>query len=158
MAIKQHIQRWAPTVATFACIAFGTIIWVPIEPDQASVRSPVENSAEDAAMAEIEAALAAGAEELLNRPLFHVTRRPPQEAAAPAPIQPAEVTLSLTGILNSEDVQIALMRLSNSPELFRGRVGDEIGVWRILDITETTVTVLSNDGDLQQLILTQGEP
>lgn len=152
-----QVQRWAPIVATFACIAFGTIIWLPTLAPQPVEDRPSGPPAETATP-DIGAVLAAGAEELLARPLFHVTRRPPQEVAAPTPAAPAALTLSLMGILNSDDVQIALMRLSNSPDLIRGRVGDQVGPWRIINITQTAVTVLSDDGDLQMLNLSQRQP
>ncbi len=158
MAISHHIQRWAPTVATFICIAVGTLIWVPSNRNQLAQDAPATSQPNLAEMPNAKTLLASGAEELVTRPLFHVTRRPPTDAVPAPQAAPAELTLSLTGILNSDDVQIALMRLSNSPELLRGRIGDQIGPWRIVDITQTAVTVLSDDGGLQLLNLTQVAP
>ncbi len=152
-----HIQRWAPTVTTLICVALALALWLPSGDDTALLnRNATPAVAEEGP--EIEQVLAMGAEALLARPLFHVTRRPPAQAATAAPAAPAELTLSLMGILNSDDVQIALMRLSNSPELLRRRVGEQVGPWRVIEITQRAVTVQSEDGNLQALNLTSGRP
>jgi hypothetical protein len=101
--------------------------------------------------------LAEGARNLVGRPLFHITRRPPVIATVAEPA-PVAITLSLTGIVNDENDRIALMRLSNRPDLLRRRVGEKIGNWEIEEITDTSVVVISSDGERQVIALSSGNP
>lgn len=143
-----QIQKLAPIAATIACIGLAAAIWLPIS--EASPQNLPANPIADPSAAERDSAdlLATGAQSLVERPLFHVTRRPPV-AEPTVEVAPVAVTLSLTGVVNNGDVDIALLRLSNSPELLRLRVGDQAGDWEILNISKTAVTVLTPEGQEQ---------
>jgi hypothetical protein len=157
MNAVDHIQRWVPVFASAVCLLLAGAIWLPLDsevPAAPAMQSTAGTTADAEATAD---ELASGAQQLLNRPLFHITRRPPAETAI-TPAAPVQVTLALTGVLNNDDVQIALLRLSNSPELLRRRVGDQVGEWRILSITKTAVIVLSGDGQEQIIGLSSASP
>ena len=152
-----HIQRWAPALASAICLLLAGAIWLPLN-DDTPVASVPQSFVGTAVDAEATAkALEVGAQQLLDRPLFHTTRRPPLETAA-TQVAPVQVTLALTGVLNNNDVQIALLRLSNSSEILRRRLGEQVGDWRIISITKTSVTVLSGDGQEQVIGLSSAKP
>ncbi len=142
--LSKHIQETVPLAASLICAALAGIIWMPLGQDPKSFRMSDE-PIEAPVGPDPSEVLSKGAQDLLARPLFHMSRRPPIVAVAPE-ATPVVVKLTLTGIVNSDDLQIALMRLSNRPELFRRQVGDSIGDWEIIDITESSVTVITPDG------------
>jgi len=150
--LSPHIQRVVPLAAGLVSVVLAGVIWMPLLRD-GPVSAPVNPAAQTPQGPDATEVLAEGAQELLARPLFHITRRPPVEAAPVQPAAPAPVTLSLTGIVNDETDRIALLRLSNQPDLLRGRVGDSIGNWEIAEITETAVLVTNGDGEQQTISL-----
>lgn len=76
-----------------------------------------------------------------ERPLFHASRRPVQApAAAPAPQAP-ELVLSLVGVIVDGNDKVALVRISNSPELYRVAAEGRLAEWQILRIGEDFVEV-----------------
>ena len=153
MAISDHIKRTVPFAAGLLCVALAVLIWLPLNRDAgASLVAPAP--VRDAAGPNTGQILAEGAQELVNRPLFHITRRPPVVVTAPE-VVPVQVTLSLTGVVNDGDLKIALMRLSNREELFRREVGERLGRWEISDITDTSVTVITADGARQIIELSR---
>lgn len=141
-------QKLFPVVATLACVVLAGVMWLPLNQSVTTRNTVVPGTDTQTPEDESLALLADGAQSLLERPLFHITRRPPVAAQA-VEAAPVQVTLSLTGVLNNDDVDIALMRLSNSPELLRRRVGDQVGDWQIVEITQTSVTVVTPDGTEQ---------
>jgi hypothetical protein len=153
----EHIQRWAPTLVTTLCVGLAGIVWLPLNQDAAVTPAAATGNFIEQGTQSATDTLANGAQNLLERPLFHVTRRPPEEAQA-VQIEPVQITLTLTGVLNNEDVQIALLRLSNSPELLRRREGEQVGDWRILDISQSSITVLTADGQEQVIGLSSAIP
>jgi hypothetical protein len=155
---SKHIQKTVPLSAGLLCIVLAGLIWMPLTQDGPSALVKTDTTAIQPTRPDTKAILAEGAQELAARPLFHITRRPPVEAAVEPQPAPVAVTLSLTGIVNSDDVQIAIMRLSNQSELVRGQVGDQVGDWKIEDMTETSVTVIAPDGSRQVINLTRGDP
>ncbi len=156
ISLSRQVQRTVPLAVGMICLVLAGAIWMPlVDDDQVSL--PVNAPAAPAARADISSQLAEGSEELLARPLFHITRRPPEVAAPVVPEAPPPVTLSLTGIVNDETDRIALMRLSSQPELLRGREGENIGDWTIEEITENTVTVANGDGDRMIMSLTSND-
>ncbi|WP_373636828.1 hypothetical protein [Yoonia sp. BS5-3] len=146
----EKVQSFAPLVATALCIALAGVIWLPLNSETRAETGSVQQS--DAASTEDPSlgVLQNGAQSLVERPLFHVTRRPPVVAET-VQSAPEQVSLVLTGVLKNDDVYIALLSLSNSNEVLRQRVGDRFSGWEIVDITPTTVTVINPDGE-QQLI------
>jgi hypothetical protein len=157
IGLSKHIQQTVPLAAGLLCVVLAGVIWMPLAQDGSRTLAAPDGSTSRPTGPDTKTILAEGAQELLARPLFHITRRPPVEATVPQ-AAPVAVTLSLNGIVNSDDVQIAIMRLSNQSELIRGQVGDRVGDWEIEDITETTVTVITPTGSRQVFKLTQGDP
>ena len=146
--VPGQIQKLAPVAAAMVCIGLAALIWLPLgnaDPQGIPATPNTDTDATERGSADV---LATGAQSLVERPLFHVTRRPPAIEPTVEAV-PVQVTLSLTGVVNNGDVDIALLSLSNSPELLRLRVGDHAGDWQILDITKTAVTVLTPDGQEQ---------
>ena len=142
------IQKLAPITATVACIGLASLMWLPLSHAVPDNRSAAPNANTDVAARDSSDILASGAQTLVERPLFHTTRRPPV-AAPTVEAAPVQVTLSLTGVVNNGDVDIALVRISNTPALLRLRVGDMADDWEILNITKTAVTVLTPNGQEQ---------
>lgn len=155
MALSPHIQTTVPLAAGLFCAVMAGIIWIPLNATPKLAEPVAQNTAPAGPSAND--VLAAGAEDLLARPLFHMTRRPPVVAT---PVQPAPVivTLSLTGVVKSNDDNIAILRLSNSTEVFRRRVGERLGNWEITDITESSVEVTKADGSQEVISLNQNNP
>lgn len=146
--ILDKLQALAPIVATVICIGLAVLMWLPLQQISSQDVTPVAQAASETRADPSIALLADGAESLVERPLFHVTRRQPQaqEVVQAAPVRE---TLFLTGVVNNGDVDIALLRLSTRQEPLRGRVGDNIGDWQILDITNTAIKVLNPEGEEQ---------
>lgn len=143
-----QIQKFAPIVAALMCFGLAGLMWLPLSDAGPTDLPTTPNADAEPTTGQSAELLAVGAQTLIERPLFHVTRRPP--AVEPTvEVAPVQVTLSLTGVVNNGDVDIALLRLSNSPQLLRLRVGDQVDEWEILNITKTAVTVLTPDGQEQ---------
>lgn len=91
-----------------------------------------------------------------ERPLFDRSRKPLEVAPAPAPQapKPALVTLSLHGVIgNAEGGLTALMRQSNSDELFARRVGERLGNVTIESVEGKEVVLRYASGRTETLIL-----
>jgi hypothetical protein len=153
MFLSPHIQRTVPLAAGLLCAVLAGVMWMPLGQSPSASDLPPETTATDTGP-DPQEVIAAGAQELLARPLFHITRRPPEVATVAEPA-PVVVTLSLTGIVENNNVQVALMRLSNQPDLFRVNVGEKVGNWEIEEITSTSVTVITADGQRETITLTQ---
>lgn len=154
MVLSPHIQKTVPLAAGLLCVVLAGIMWMPLGQSPDASDLPPEQTRTQTGP-DAEAIIAEGAQTLLARPLFHITRRPPVVATVAEPV-PVVVTLSLTGIVESDNVQVAIMRLSNSAELFRAQIGEKVGNWEIEDITQTSVTVITPEGAREVLALTQG--
>lgn len=87
---------------------------------------------------------------IAERPLFEVSRRPPQAAPAPLPVQ---VTIRLVGIIDDEDQQMALLRLSNAPTVRRLTVGDRLDRWTVTRISSSAVDVVDDSGQQSRMVL-----
>lgn len=154
MNLSPHIQTTVPLAAGLLSIVLAGLIWMPLgQEPRLSSRDGAEAAAPTGP--DPQTLIAAGAQELLARPLFHITRRPPEIATVAVPA-PVVVTISLTGIVESDSVQVALLRLSNNNQMFRARVGDKVGNWEVLDITPSAVTVITPDGKREVIGLSQG--
>ncbi|MDX8350551.1 hypothetical protein SLH49_21385 [Cognatiyoonia sp. IB215446] len=146
-----------PTITTLTCLGLAGWIWLPYN-DESTARQQTQAVVTPAPATTIADELNAGAEALVSRPLFHISRRPPAAPEAAPEAAPVEVTLSLTGVIESGDVQIALLRLSNNPEPLRRRVGENVGDWQITDITKTSITVVAPNGEEQIIGLSPSNP
>ncbi|WP_108813296.1 hypothetical protein [Loktanella sp. Alg231-35] len=156
MKLSPHLQTTVPLAAGLICVALAGIIWMPLVRDGEAAPLPAAQSVPSDAP-DAMAVLAERSQDLVERPLFHITRRPPVVATVAEPA-PVAITLSLTGIVNDENDRIALMQLSNRPDLLRRRVGEKIGNWEIEEITDTSVVVISSDGERQVISLSSGNP
>ncbi len=156
IGLSKHIQETIPLAAALLCVALAGLIWMPLN-QEVSPRDVLSDAPAIPAGPDTAQILAQGAQDLLNRPLFHITRRPPEIATAPQ-AAPVAVTISLVGIVNSNDVQIALLRLSNRAEVLRRQVGERVGNWEITEITENTVTVITPTGSRDVMTLANGQP
>ena len=154
MTLSPHIQTTVPLAAGLLAIVLAGVIWMPLG-QKPNLSLPEDSANAEPAGPDADTVITQGAQELLARPLFHMTRRPPEIATVAEPV-PVIVTLSLTGIVENDNVQVALMKLSNNPQLFRARVGDKIQNWEISEITPTSVTVITPDGASEVISLTQG--
>lgn len=153
MFLSPLIQRTVPLAAGLLCAVLAGVMWMPLGQSPNASDLPPPTTAADTGP-DPQEVIAEGARELLARPLFHITRRPPEVATVAEPA-PVVVTLSLTGIVENNNVQVALMRLSNQPDLFRVNVGEKVGNWEIEEITSTSVTVITADGQRETITLTQ---
>ncbi len=138
-----------PLLALCAVLAAGAV-WVMPKPAPALARqAPV--SAPEAARAPLDLAA------VTARPLFDRTRKPlPQAAPAAAPAAPAPevVTLSLQGVIgNATGGMTALLRLSNSDELFSLQVGDVMGNVTVQSIEARRVVMRDATGQTYPLEL-----
>ena len=93
-----------------------------------------------------------------TRPLFNVSRRPaPTSQPRPdAPISappPEQVTLNLVGVLGDQGNYVALVRLSDSPQLYRLEVGQQIGQFQIMAIEDASIQVSNDDGETEQIVI-----
>lgn len=154
MALSSHLQTTVPLAAGLLSIVLAGLIWMPLG-QEPRLSSQDDGQTATAVGPDPQTVITEGAQAILARPLFHMTRRPPEVATVAEPV-PVIVTLSLTGIVENDDIQVALMRLSNSNQLFRAGVGDKVGNWEVQDITKTSVTVITPDGKRQTISLSQG--
>lgn len=80
-----------------------------------------------------------------ERPLFHGSRRPEAAPEAPVVAPPPEPTLMLVGVISDKGAQLALLRLSDSPQLYRVEQGGQLGRWQIDEIGKNHVLVTKDD-------------
>lgn len=153
MFLSPHIQKTVPLAAGLLCAVLAGVMWMPMGQPPSASSLPPETAATDTGP-DPQAIIAEGAQNLLARPLFHMTRRPPEVATVATPA-PVVVTLSLTGIVENDNVQVALMKLSNRPEVFRVSVGEKVGNWEIAEITPISVTVVTADGQREIINLSK---
>ncbi|MEM9797762.1 MAG: hypothetical protein AAF919_14815 [Pseudomonadota bacterium] len=123
-------------------------LWVPVGAGAVSDAAPAQPQSVVPQNAALDAD--AIAKTISERPLFNASRRPPQEAA-PAP--PPVVTISLVGVINDNQTEIALLRMSNAPGVHRLAVGEQLGKWRVTAITKASVTVMDDEGKVSVMAL-----
>ena len=140
--------------ALLAAAVFGAaalVIWLPKGASTEFNQPPVAVET-GSSFAASEDMIASSVAPIAERPLFDMSRRPiVEEVVEPAPV--AEVTLSLVGILDSDDEEIALFRLSNSEEIFRLRAGQSVGGFKLEEINDGNVRVSTPDGEAKSLML-----
>lgn len=149
------MKRLGPLFALLAVFAAGAV-WLMPAPEPAWARVPVAPT--DAAQADPVAPMAPlDLTAVTARPLFDRSRAPapaPEVAAAPVPAAPAPVTVSLQGVIGSSQGGLtALLRLSNSDELFSRQVGDALGPFIIERIESRQVIARDAAGQTYALVL-----
>ena len=133
--------------AAILLIAAALLMWIPAAQPERAVSSAATQQSERRLIAAQEQ-LAAYATSMAKRPVFHQTRLPPVEQAEP--VAP-EVELTLVGVLDSAETRIALLRLSNSPRLYRLEAGERLGKWMIIEIGKTSIKALTEGGALTEM-------
>lgn len=88
--------------------------------------------------------------EIVERPLFAQSRRPPEPDAAPS-VQTSRVeAFDLVGVISSPAGSVALLRKKQSEDVLRGLEGEEVGGWKIREIKPTEI--LLERGDFSELL------
>jgi hypothetical protein len=91
--------------------------------------------------------------EVLDRPIFSATRRPPSVVisviAETAPPSASEPTLHLHGIVTTGSEAMALIAMDSAPDLYRVAIGDEIARWRIEEIGDEGVLLRQGDRSMR---------
>ena len=137
---------------TLVALVLAGAVWILPVPSQEGARTPTPPTPQNAAA---EAPLALDV--ITKRPLFDRTRRPLEVAPDPVEVAPAPVavTLSLHGVIGDADGGLtALLRLSNSDELFSRQAGESLGDFTIERIENRRVIV--KDGADRTLTLILG--
>lgn len=96
-------------------------------------------------------------DEIVKRPLFFASRRPPE---APPPPEPETAPIAapdivLTGTVITPDERLALMTVADVPRPIRAVEGQEIGGWRIDQVLANRV-VLRLGEQSQEVFLKKG--
>lgn len=97
----------------------------------------------------------------LDRPIFHVTRRKPQQRVAAPKQEPVqekvEAPYSLVGVLGSSEAQrTAYLQHNETQETLVVQLGSTIGSWRVDTIGTNFVTLVMGE-DRQVIQLAGGE-
>ena len=141
-----------------ACVALGAVLYAELEeglfaPPSSLAVSPPARPLEDRAIpADFDFPSYESFHEVVERPLFSPTRRPPakvtpaQSKPKPTPKpkpQTARIErglFSVLGIVISDDERVSLVRLKKSGETVRMAVGDVVEGWRVESIDRDCVT------------------
>ncbi|MEO1563245.1 MAG: hypothetical protein AAFR98_07390 [Pseudomonadota bacterium] len=136
----------ASTIVAGVIAFFVLILWFPV----GLYRAPSSNisQAADRELSSYREALRELSPVITNRPVFDRSRRPVQAPEAPVV---APVTLQLVGVLTDGRERIALVRLSNSPTLYRLKDGDTLLDWTVRRINEQDI-VIKKRGESAQTI------
>lgn len=148
--MKVTVQNLAALAFSGLCIALAVAIWVWPAPSAAVNERRPQTAQAVAPEAPLDL------EVITTRPLFDRTRKPLELAPEPVATtpKPAAVTLSLKGVIGNADGGLtALLRMSNSDELFTRRAGEEIGTFTIQRIESKRVTLRDRSGKTFVLVL-----
>ncbi|MEJ6402877.1 type II secretion system protein N [Yoonia sp. 2307UL14-13] len=136
-------------ICTLLCMA-ALLIWrtdPPAPPPQTSQQQDTLAQR----IAEREETLAPLIAVTQERPLFHASRSPVQAPTPAAPVAAPQPTLALVGILADQEARIALLRLSNSTELYRVGPGGRLAQWEVVTVGPDFVAVRENGGEMVTL-------
>ena len=136
------------------CIGLASIVYWQVEypptfPSRMAVADgPAEPDPTRTPQAEFTISPLAAFSEIVDRPLFSPSRRPPQETddsdtdAAPPP-SPSRFILA--GVIISAEERMVLLRRVNSTDLIRALLGQEIDGWYVVLIESDRVTLRRGD-------------
>ena len=79
--------------------------------------------------------------EIIERPLFSQSRRPPPEAGDQDPDNPALLNFHLVGVIVSTQSRVALIRPTTEGPLLRKTIGEDLDGWEISEINSSTVII-----------------
>src|SRR5262245_10202135 len=77
--------------------------------------------------------------DFVERPLFEKTRRSTVETYMP------KDNVTLVGIVLNADERIAILRAQSGANPVRAHIGDAVGDWRVMDITQNSVLLRNNE-------------
>lgn len=77
---------------------------------------------------------------IVERPLFHPSRRPARGQAKTAPAA-GHAELLLTGVLIMANRKLALLQQAGSPDIIRLQPGAELDDWVLTDVAEDRITL-----------------
>ena len=83
--------------------------------------------------------------EILERPLFSPTRRPPAQGVAATAAPEPELQVTLVGVIISSEEQIAIVRLKDAGRFARLNVGDSFQGWILDSIEPSRITFRRGD-------------
>ena len=143
----------APLYLLVLCIGLAWLVYWQIEYPPylsdavVSLDQPVEPGPPGSAQAEFALPPLEDFSEIVARPLFSPTRRPPSEAEVietvtddtPLP-KLSDFNLTLTGVVISTEGSMALLQRPKSTDLIRALLGQEIDGWRVERIEADRVT------------------
>ena len=146
------------TLLLGVCIALASVVYGQMQmtpPEPAPWGGPGGNNAEApplAALPEQPSYTLAPVEdfsEVLDRPLFSPTRRPPAEGAVPAPDSEPELEVTLVGVIISSEEQIAIVKPKDGSRLLRLSVGDSFQGWAVDSIEKSRI--IFRRGDIEEI-------
>lgn len=142
----------APFYLLVVCIGLAWMVyWQIANPpafpsDVAAADQPAASEPTRARQAEFSLPPLAEYSEIVARPLFSPTRRPPVETEADTDdASPPLSGLVLAGVVISTEGRLALLRRSRTAEVVRVLLGQEIDGWRVEAIESDRVTLRQGD-------------
>jgi hypothetical protein len=89
-------------------------------------------------------------QEIVDRPLFYETRRPPspevpEVAVQEEPEEEQPLALTLIGVMVTPDAKVALVQNDDTNKVERLKLGDEIGGWEVQFIDSDNVVINKSD-------------
>jgi type II secretory pathway component PulC len=89
-------------------------------------------------------------QEIVERPLFYETRRPPspevpEVAVQEEPQEEQPLALTLIGVMVTSDAKVALVQNDDTNKVERLKLGDEIGGWEVQFIDSDNVVINKSD-------------
>lgn len=91
-------------------------------------------------------------EAIVERPLFSHNRQPQEESAIEIiPVQKTPVKkpdLQLTGIVLSDDEQVALIKVRKNPRLKRVKLNEKVQGWTLIELKSNSAKLTSGDQEL----------
>lgn len=148
--MKGRMRNILRLIFAVLCLVLAGAIWIWPTPQNTQVPRNVQA----AQPAPQEAVL--DLEIITTRPLFDRTRKPLKLEAAPQPAapKPVPITVSLKGVIGNADGGLtALLRLSNSEELFTRRTGETLGGFTVQRIESKRVMLRDEAGRIYVLLL-----
>ncbi len=88
--------------------------------------------------------------EVLERPLFSPTRRPPAEGTVAVASSEPELEVTLVGVIISSEEQIAIVKPKDGSRLLRLSVGDSFQGWAVESIEPSRI--IFRRGDIEEHI------
>lgn len=146
-------MRVLPSIVPFLCIAVVAAgAWAGDAVDQAAPAEDMRRSATPSVGSSLDRY-----REVLERPLFSPTRRPPVQLLETAPERADEIPV-LHGVVLTSARRIALISAGTPPRPHRVSEGQDVGRWRIEAIGGDRITIRSTDGAVRVVRLERGLP